>query len=80
MPRTSNALDYIDVMRLINKSVAASGGMRAFAARCKITPQYLSLVIHAARPIPEIILREAGIRRYVTTHYEIVEQEQSRAA
>ena len=73
MSRTSNALDYIDVMRIVNTAVTAAGGRTKFAARCGLTRQYMCMILNAQRPPPDVVLKEARVRRVVTEHYEIVE-------
>ena len=81
MSRTSNAIDWIDVCRLISAKAKALGSQAALAEKAGVSAVYLSQILNAERRKSDVqradaadrVLAAAGIRRVVTTHYEMIE-------
>ena len=71
--RQSNALDAVDIYRLVNQAIDSAGGETAFAEKVGVSRQFVHTVMRGGRNLPPRFLEAVGVRRVITTHYEIVE-------
>ncbi|QDH17432.1 hypothetical protein [Swingsia samuiensis] len=70
-----NSLSEIDVYAIVSKAVEKAGGQTAFCVQNDLSKKTLNHQLHArnGRKFSEAVLRAAGLRRVVTTHYEFLE-------
>ncbi len=68
-----NTLTEADVCGIINRRVNSLGSQKALSEIVGISQAAISDQLNGKKPFSPSVLRAAGLRRVVTTHYEFLE-------
>lgn len=71
--RKTNELDQADLCRIVSRWVDKFPSEAEAARSISITPQTLNAQRNAIKSFSDRVLKAAGLRRVVTTHFEFIE-------